>query len=46
MPADEQYVEGPSLSGGTVEFINQKKTSVKRKLIVRTIKKYIKKLSN
>ena len=25
MPADEQYVEGSSLSGGTVESINQKK---------------------
>ena len=37
MPADEQYVEGSSLFGGTVESINQKKSGVKRKLIVRTI---------
>ena len=37
MPTDEQYVDGLSLSGGTVEYINQKKMGVKQKLIVRTI---------
>ena len=36
MLADEQYVDGSSPSGGTVQSIIETKTGFKRKLIVRT----------